>query len=233
MRTRRLLLAAVAVTAAAVGVWTAADPNPQGPAAPGPASPIAETSVPPQAGHAVTWVAGPWGNLALAGHRLLLPGSGVDGPLVDQGDGWAVGYRPTPLGAAIAVLRQPLLVLAAPTRLHAVVDQACLTDAFRNAGLLGGTRNTTDRWALPRATVDTAAASDVRLLGVTAQVEDLRAEARVFQAIVGEDAGDLMTATDYVLLYGSDRQWRIHAVGSTTVVTGVPAQYTLPAPSEG
>ena len=42
-----------------------------------------------------------------------------------------------------------------------------------------------------------------------------------------------MTGTDYVLLYGEDRQWRIDAVGSTTVVTGVPTEYTLPAPSEG
>ena len=118
---------------------------------------------------------------------MLLPRSGVEGPLVERGEGWAVGYRPTPLGAAIAVLRQPLLVLAAPTGLHEQVDRACLTDPFRNAGLLGGTRNTTDGWAVPRATVDAAAATDVRLLGVTAQVENLRAQARVFQAIAGAD----------------------------------------------
>lgn len=234
MRTRRLLLAA-AVTAAAgaVGVWTAADPHPQGPAAPGSASPTSATSVPPQAGHAVTWAAGPWGNLSLAGHRVLLPRSGVDGPLVDQGDGWAVGYRPTALGAAIAVLRQPLLVLAAPTRLHEQVVRACLTDTFRHAGLLGGTRNTTDGWALPRATIDAAAVSDVRLLGVTVQLDGLRAQAKVFQAIAGGDTGDLMTATDYALAYGADRQWRIDALGAITVVTAVPTEYTLPAPSEG
>lgn len=233
MRTRRLVLAAAVVSAAAlVGAVATAGPNPQEPPTPDSATPIATTSTPGQQGVRVTWAAGPWGEATLAGYRVLIPSSPTEGPLADQA-GVGVGYRPSELGAAIAVLRQPLMVLAAPTQLHAEVDDASLTASARRAGLLGGPRNTTDSWTLPPATLDAAAASDVRLLGVTVDASGSQVQARVFQAVGGQDAGDLLTATDYRLAFGSDQQWRIDSVGSTTVVAAAPPDYTLPAPSEG
>ena len=233
MRTRRLVLAAAVVSAAAlVGAVATAGPDPQQPAKPGSATPIATTSNPGRPGVGVTWAAGPWGEAALAGHRVLVPSSPAEGPLTDQ-SGVGVGYRATELGAAIAVLRQPLMVLAAPTRLHAQVDEACLTASARTAGLLGGPRNKTDAWTLPPATLDAAAAADVRLLGVTVDASGDQAQARVFQAVGGQDSGDLLTATDYRLAFGSDQQWRIDSGGSTTIVAAAPTYYTLPAPSEG
>ena len=231
--TRRLLLPlALLAVLVVLGVRAAADPHPHGSASahPTPAAPTTTTSTPTDLGPGVVWAAGPWGQLTLSGHRLLVPASASDGPLVDHGGGWATGYRPTATGAAIAALRHGLFIVAAPPALHAQVDRATLTPGAVAEDLTGPIRNAEPAWTLPAAVRAAADRVDVRLLGVVVDLTGRTARATVYQALASPD-GDVITATGYRLVHAGD-QWRIDTVDPSTVVPGAPEHYTLPAPSE-
>lgn len=234
MSRRPLLLLAglgLAVTVG-VGVWAAAGPHPHGTAAapPQPGAQPTTSSTPPDPGTAVRWAPGPWGPAKLAGRPLLLPASPTEGPLVDHGNGWASGYRPSPLAAAIALLRAGPSLAGAPPALHAQVEADTLTDIADTAALIGPIRNQEPAWTLPAALLAAGAGSRVRLLGVVVDADDTQARATVYQAVAGP-GGDTITATGYDLVHGSG-QWRVQAAGATTVVAGAPGRYTLPTPSE-
>lgn len=179
----------------------------------------------------VAWLDGPWGPATMAGRAVLLPASPIEGPLRDHGNGWADGYRPTALAAAIALLRAGPMAAAAPPALHAQVDAAVLTEQADRAELVGQARNTEPAWTLPEPMLAAARAAVVRLLGVVVDLHGHTADARVYQAVAG-DGGDTLLATDYQLRY-TGGQWRVHRLGASTVVPAGPPAYTLPAPSEG
>ena len=240
-RRHRLVAASLAaLTLAGVGVWAAAAPHPHGAAA---APPPPVTSTPPDTGDdaapggptegaaGVRWEPGPWGPAQLAGQPLLLPVSPVEGPLHDHGNGWASGYRPTALAAAIALVRGGPMLLGAPTTLHDQVQSATVTGQATAADLVGTTRNTEPAWTLPAPVLAATNGATVRLLGVVVDLHHAHAAAHVYQAVAG-DSGDTLTRSDYQLRYAGG-QWRIHAAGATTVVASGPPGYTLPAPSEG
>ena len=229
---RRLLivLGALGVLAVVVGWRAAADPHPQGPAAARPTPSVHATSTPTDPGDPVTWTEGPWGPATVAGSPVLLPASPTDGPLRDHGNGWADGYAPTALGAAIALLRAGPMVAAAPPDLHDQVDAATLTDTADTAVLIGPVRNTEPAWTLPAALLTASQGATVRLLGVLVDLSGTHAATAVYQAVGGPD-GDILTATTYQLTYRA-RQWRVQSADATTAVPGAPAHYTLPAPGD-
>jgi len=238
MSSRRLLLALatlVAVVAVVVGWRAAADPHPQGPSAspptPAGAPPPPSLSTPPDRGGAVRWDPGPWGPATLAGSPVLLPASSTDGPLVRHATGWAEGYPPTAVAAAITVLRAGLMALGAPPALHTQVDAGTLADPTRVGQLIGPTRNEEPAWTLPAPLLSGGQAARVRLLGVVVDLDGSRATAQVYQAVTGA-GGDTLTRSTYQLIH-RDQQWLIDEVGATTVVPAGPATYTLPVPSEG
>lgn len=216
----------------ATWAWAVADPFPQGTVTStptGPVAPIQNASSTPPSSAAVVWAAGPWGEVTIAGHRLVIPASAIDGPLVDHGQGWISGYQPTALAAAIAVMRNGLMVTAAPPVLQAQVDADTLTEAAR-AGLGATMRNAEPGWVIPAPTLAAANTRRVRLLGVAVELHGRRARATVYQATQA-DAGDTLSATGYQLAYADD-QWRIDTVEPTTAVAAIPEHLTLPAPSQ-
>ena len=123
-------LVVVLMTAILVGRAAGTDPAVSAPPADAAATPrpgsVPDPTDPGGAGD-VSWSVGPWGEVIVAGHRLLVPASPVHGPLKDLGDGWASDYAPTATGAAIALLRGPWFVFAAPAALRPQVVAAVLT----------------------------------------------------------------------------------------------------------
>lgn len=179
----------------------------------------------------LTWAPGPWGETVVAGHRLLLPASPTHGPLRDRGDGWASDYAPTPTGAAVALLRGPWLVFAAPPSLRAAVLATVLTPA---AAAEPGPVNPTPGWALPGELLTALAAQDVRLLGADAQLtDDNHASVTVYQQ-TANPAGPVVVRSTHHLTY-TDQQWLIEAdysdgTGEQIPLTDTPTVFTVPGP---
>ena len=182
---------------------------------------------------AIRWEPGPWGEVVIAGHRLLLPVSGTDGPLRDRGDGWSSDYPPTPIGAAIAVLRGPWLVFAAPAPLRQEVAASVLTAA---AAADPGPVNPQPGWAMPPDVLAGFAGLDLRTLGVTATLIDpTRATAQVFLERT-DPVGRVLIRTTHHLVW-ADRQWLIDAdysdsTGQPITAAELPARYTLAVPDD-
>ena len=182
----------------------------------------------------VTWVAGPWGEVTVAGHRVLLPASREHGPLRDRGDGWASDYAPTPEGAAIAVLRGPWFVFAAPPGLRPQVVATVLT---RAAAAEPGPVNPSTGWAIPGELLNGFAGQDVLLLGAQAWLVDMgRAEVHVYQR-VADPSGPVVVRSTHHLTY-ADRQWLIEAdysdgAGEEIPASAVPTTFTIAGPEVG
>ena len=237
--TRRTLLAlgaglvAVLVTA---GVLTRGGPDPAASVppvgaavTPRPGS-VPDSTDPGRAGD-VTWSPGPWGEVTVAGHRLLVPASAEHGPLRDRGDGWASDYTPTATGAAIAVLRGPWFVFAAPPALRPAVLATVLTP---EAAGEPGPVNPAPGWAVPTDLVAGFATQDARLLGAVARLTDPhRAQVEVYQHLATATAPVVVRSTHH-LTY-TDRQWLIEASyadspGAQVPVGEVPTEFTVPGP---
>ena len=245
-RRRTLLLATAAI--AVVGVTAAAGLTHRGgtPAAPlespaaaaatrlpGSAPSPADPGRPTPTDRAVevTWGPGPWGPIAIAGHPLLVPASPTDGPLRDRGDGWASDYAPTPIGAAIALLRGPWFVFAAPAALRPQVVAAVLTPA---AAAEPGPVNPAEGWAIPGELLAGLAAQDVRLLGAVSRLTDPeRAVVDVFQELA-TPTGPVVIRSTHDLTY-TKGQWLIEAnysdsTGEQIPPNGVPSEFTVTGP---
>lgn len=247
--TRRPLLiltaTTVAVTLTAAAASSHRDSPPAAPAvspaaaaasrltgsAPSPADPGRPTPTPTGT---VTWEPGPWGEVAIAGHRLLVPASPTDGPLRDRGDGWASDYTPTAVGAAIALLRGPWFVTAAPAALRPEVTAAVLTPA---AAADPGPVNPAQGWAIPAELLTLFAGLDLRTLGAVATLTDEhQATVAVFQQRSTPTGAEVLRST-HRLVYG-DRQWRIDADYADDPAQPVPADqlptaFTITAPGAG
>jgi hypothetical protein len=169
--------------------------------------------------------------VSVAGHLLLLPASPTDGPLVPHPDGWASDYAPTTRGAAIAVLRGPWLVMAAPPALRDAVTARVLTPA---AAAEPGPVNPGPGWALPADLRELLDGLDLRLLGATATLtDDDHAVVHVDHERV-TPTGPVLVRTTHRLVY-ADRQWRIDADYSDAPaavldITQQPATYTVTGP---
>lgn len=227
------LLAALAVAGVLVrstGTDPAPPEAPAGAAAtPRPGS-VPGSTDPGRAGD-VAWAVGPWGEVTVAGHRLLVPASLQHGPLRDRGDGWASDYAPTPQGAAIAVLRGPWFVFAAPPELRAQVVETVLTPA---AAAEPGPVNPSTGWAIPGELLNGFAGQDVLLFGAQARIVDEgRAEVDVYQR-VADPRGPVVVRSTHHVTY-ADRQWLIEAdysdgAGEEIPTTAVPATFTIAGP---
>lgn len=184
---------------------------------------------PPRGG--VTWAPGPWGDVVVAGHRLLVPASAQHGPLRDRGDGWASDYPATATGAAIALLRGPWFVFAAPRPLRAQVVAAVLTPA---AAEEPGPVNPRPTWAMPAELLAGFADQRVRLLGAVATLTGPgRARVDVFHERVTPTGPVIIRSTHH--LVHADRQWRVEAdysdgTGTHLPADQLPARFTVTAP---
>ena len=169
--------------------------------------------------------------MSMAGHRLLVPSSPDHGPLRDRGDGWASDYAPTPIGAAIALLRGPWFVFAAPAALRPQVVDAVLTPA---AAAEPGPVNPAEEWAIPSELLVGFAAQDVRLLGAVARLTDPeRAVVDVYQQLA-TPTGPVVIRSTHDLIY-TGGQWLIEAnysdsTGEQIPPTGVPTEFTVTGP---
>lgn len=229
------LLAALAVAGVLVrstGTDPASPEAPAGAAAtPRPGS-VPGSTDPGRAGD-VAWSAGPWGEVTVAGHRLLIPASREHGPFRDR-DGWANDYAPTPEAAAIAVLRGPWFVFAAPADLRAQVVAAVLTPA---AAAEPGPVNPSTGWAIPGELLAGLAGQDVRLLGAQARLTGAgRAEVDVYQQVMDSN-GPVVVRSTHRLTY-TDRQWLIEAdysdsAGQEIPTSAVPTTFTVAGPEVG
>jgi hypothetical protein len=227
------LLAAIAVVGVLVrstGTDSASPEAPAGAAAtPRPGS-VPGSTDPGRAGD-VMWLVGPWGEATVAGHQLLIPTSREHGPLRDRGNGWASDYAPTPEAAAIAVLRGPWFVFAAPAELRSQLAATVLTPA---AAAEPGPVNPSTGWALPGELLAGLAAQDVRLLGAQARLTDEgKAEVDVYQRVMDSN-GPLVIRSTHRLTY-TDRQWLIEAdysdsAGEEIPTSAVPTTFTIAAP---
>lgn len=182
----------------------------------------------------LTWSPGPWGATRVAGHRLLIPASRTHGPLRTRGDGWATDYTPDPAGAAIALLRGPWFVFAAPPARRPDVVAAVLTAA---AAAEPGPVNPAPRWAIPDELLTGLAGQDIRLLGAVATVPDPgRAVVEVYQRVTTRGRAVVVRSTHH-LAY-RDRQWLIEAdysdsLGQELPDSKVPATFTITGPGAG
>lgn len=242
---RRTLLIAGATGTAAVTIAAIAVAGTREPAPPLPGSGLVVVDTPTTplnprrtpatdtAAAAVRWEPGPWGEVVIAGHRLLLPASATDGPLRDRGDGWSSDYPATALGAAIAVLRGPWLVFAAPAPLRAEVAATVLT---RAAAADPGPVNPRLGWALPPDVLAGFAALDLRTLGVTTTLTSpTKATAHVFLQRA-DPAGTTLIRTTHHLVHAGG-QWLIDAdysdaTGQPITTDQLPARYTLAVPDD-
>lgn len=179
----------------------------------------------------VTWSPGPWGEATVAGHRLLVPSSTEQGPLRDRGEGWASDYAETETGAAIALLRGPWFVFAAPAALRPSVVAAVLAPA---AAEEPGPVNPAAGWALPSDLLAGLAAQDLVLLGAVARLTDgRRAEVAVYQQLA-TDSGPIVIRSTHQLTY-TDGQWLIEpsytdGTGEQIASVDVPAVWTITGP---
>lgn len=205
-------------------------------------APLADATVAPRPGSVpnptdpgragdVTWSPGPWGEATVAGHRLLVPSSTEHGPLRDRREGWASDYAETETGAAIALLRGPWFVFAAPAALRPSVEATVLTPA---AAEEPGPVNPAAGWALPSDLLAGLAAQDVLLLGSVARLTDGgRAEVAVYQQLA-TDTGPIVIRSTHQLTY-TDRQWLIEpsyaeGTGEQIASADVPAAFTIAGP---
>ncbi len=230
-------LLVVLVAAVLVARATGTDPAASAPPADAAATPRpGSVPDPTDPGRApdVTWSVGPWGEVIVAGHRLLIPASPEHGPLQDRGDGWASDYAPTATGAAIAVLRGPWFVFAAPAALRPQVVAAVLTPA---AAAEPGPVNPAVGWAIPSELLAGFAEQDVRLLGALARLTDLdRAVVDVYQELA-TPTGPVVIRSTHRLTF-TDRQWLIEAdysdsTGEQIPPGGVPTEFTITGPEVG
>lgn len=202
-------------------------PQPTGSASAGGVSPA-----PPDESE-VTWEPGPWGEAVVAGHRLLLPASDVDGPLRDRGDGWSSDYPPTARAAAIAVLRGPWLVFAAPATLRPAVVDTVLTE---QAAADPGPVNPQPGWALPPDLLAGFAGQDLATLGAVATLTgEHRATVEVYLRR-GDPGGPVLFRTRHHLVW-SARSWRIDADYSDATAqqltpADLPAWFTITVPGD-
>lgn len=227
-------LVVVVMTAILVGRAAGTDPAVSAPPAEAAATPrpgsVPDPTDPGRDGD-VAWSVGPWGEVSVAGHPLLVPTSPEHGPLRDRGDGWASDYAPTPIGAAIALLRGPWFVFAAPAALRPQVVAAVLTPA---AAAEPGPINPAEGWAIPGELLAGFAAQDVRLLGAVARLTDPdRAVVDVYQELA-TPTGPVVIRSTHDVTY-TDRQWLIEAnysdsTGEQIPPTGVPSEFTVTGP---
>lgn len=246
MATRRRI-ALTAAGAAAAGVCAAAllaDPRTEGATAftpglvvvqPAPTgSAPARVSPAPQLDPDLRWEPGPWGEAVVAGHRLLLPASDVDGPLRDRGDGWSSDYPPTARAATIAVLRGPWLVFAAPATLRPAVVDTVLTE---QAAADPGPVNPQPGWALPPDLLAGFAGQDLATLGAVATLtSEHRAAVEVYLRRT-QPGGPVLFRTRHHLTW-SARSWRIDADHSDATAqqltpAELPARFTITVPVPG
>lgn len=233
-------LIAVLVTAVLVARSTGTDAAAPDPSTPHPLAAAAATPRPgslpdpadPGRGGDVDWSVGPWGETIVAGHRLLVPASPTHGPLRDRGDGWASDYAPTATGAAIALLRGPWFVFAAPAALRPQVVEAALTPA---AAAEPGPVNPAAGWAMPAELLAGFAAQDARILGAVARLtEPNQAVVDVYQQLA-TPTGPVVIRSIHRLTY-TDGQWLIEAnysdsTGEQIPPAHVPTEFTVVGPA--